>query len=246
MSAPVALAVRAGDRTIPVELYLAEPGAPAVVVLHEIFGVNDDMRRICRRFVENGYHAALPDLYRGGHWLRCMWRTLLHLAREGRSVTDIEAVIDALEARDDTGKVGVVGFCMGGGFAGLLGTRRELGATAIFYGEAPSREKMTRRMCPTFAGYGGKDRSYARFAEQLERDLIELGVPHEVKRYDEAGHSYMNNAGHPVLATLTRPLMHVEYNEQAAEDSWQRMLAFFAEHLGQDRAEGAATLSSRS
>lgn len=58
-----------------------------------------------------------------------------------------------------------------------------------------------------------------------------LGKEHDVRVYEEAGHSYMSDAGHPVLAWLTRPLMHVEYNTEAAEDSWRRMLGFFGRHL---------------
>lgn len=225
------LTVRVEDRSVPVELFLAEGRRPVVVVLHELWGINDDMRRICRRFVENGYHAALPDLYRGGRWTRCIWRTLVSLATEGPVVRDIEGILDALEAREDTGKVGVVGFCLGGGFAGLVGTRRAVGATGIFYGEPPTRARMERQMAPVVAGYGARDIPFARFADQLQRDCASLGIPHDVKLYPRCGHSYMGDAGHPVWAALARPLMRVAYDHEAAEDTWDRMLAFFAIHL---------------
>ena len=75
--------------------------------------------------------------------------------------------------------------------------------------------------------------------DDIIRTLDELGREHDVRIYDDAGHSYMSQAGHPVLAWLTRPLMHVEYNAEAAEDSWRRMLAFFGRHLAGERRAAA-------
>ncbi len=227
---------RAG-RAVPVEIFRPradERTAPraGLVVIHEIFGLNDDIRRIARRFADEGYVAAVPNLMAGGIFVACVLRAAVALrAGHGPVVDELEAVIAMLEARPDVARVGAVGFCMGGGFALLLGTRRRVGAAGVFYGDVRSRDELAHA-CPLTGGYGGRDRMFAPQGRRLIATLEELGREHDVRLYPDAGHSYMNQAGHPVMALLTRPLMHVEYNAEAAEDSWRRMLAFFARHLG--------------
>lgn len=219
---------------VPVEIFTprTEGRAPGVVVIHEIFGLNDDIRRIARRFADEGYVAGAPDLMATGSRLRCMRQVMLALrSGSGPMVEALESVIALLESRDDVGRVGAVGFCMGGGFALLLGTRERVAAAGVFYGETRSREELARA-CPLTGGYGAKDRLFARKGRDLIATLDALGKEHDIRMYDGVGHSYMNDAGHPVMALLTRPLMHVEYNAEAAEDSWRRMLAFFGRHLG--------------
>jgi carboxymethylenebutenolidase len=222
------------DRAVPVEIFRPAVAGrvPALVVIHEIFGVNDDIRRIARRFADAGYLAAAPDLLASGLRLRCIAEVMQGLRTgEGFMVEALEALIAVLEQRADVGRVGAVGFCMGGGFALLLGTRERLSAAGVFYGETRPRHELAR-VCPVTGGYGARDRMFASKARALVADLDALGKEHDVRIYEDAGHSYMNQAEHPVLAVLTRPLLHVEYNAAAAEDSWRRMLAFFARHLG--------------
>lgn len=231
---PERLTVAAGGRTVPVEIFRPPAFAgrgPAVLVLHEIFGLNDDIRRIARRFAAHGYLAAAPDFLADGWYLGCILRAARDLrAGEGPTVAVLEAVIAALTARPDVGKVGVAGFCMGGGYALLLGTRQRVDAAGVFYGDGRSRDELARA-CPLTGGYGGRDRIFAPQGRRLIADLEALGRPHDVVMYEDAGHSYMSDADHPLLAWLTRPLMAVAYDPAAAEDSWRRMLAFFARHL---------------
>jgi carboxymethylenebutenolidase len=230
--------------TIPVEIFRPSaashpPPWPGLVVIHEIFGTNDDIRGIARRFADEGYLAAVPNLMAGGLHLACVLRAMRALAAgRGPAVDALEAVVDVLEARSDAGKVGAVGFCMGGGFALLLGTRERLAAAGVFYGDIRQREELAR-VCPVTGGYGGRDRLFAPKGRELIAALDALGREHDVRIYEHAGHSYMNRAGHPVLAALTRPLMHVAYDADAAEDSWRRMLAFFASHLRDGVARAA-------
>lgn len=227
------ITVTAGARTIPVEVFPTASGGrgPAVLVLSEIFGLNDDIRRIARRFAANGYLAAAPDFLAGGWHLGCVMRAARDLrAGEGATVAVLEAAIAAVAARPDVSRVGVVGFCMGGGYALLLGTRVPLGAAGVFYGDVPGAEALARA-CPIVGGYGGRDRLFAPQGRRLIAELEARGRAHDVVVYEGAGHSYMNDAGHPLLAALSRPLMAVAYDEAAAEDSWRRMLAFFGRHL---------------
>src|SRR5512140_2567523 len=118
LSADETTAIRHGARRVPVEIFKPRsPGRhPGVVVIHEVFGLNDDIRRIARRFGDEGYVAAAPDLTMGGHWIRCMRQLVTDLqAGSGPAVDELEAVIALLEARPDVTRVGTVGFCMGGG-----------------------------------------------------------------------------------------------------------------------------------
>jgi len=234
VSAGEKIQVKIEEHEIPIELF--RPAAagryPGLVVIHEIFGLNDDIRRIARRFADEGYVAAAPDLLAGGLRIVCVARAMMALrSGAGRAVDHLEGVVRWLEQRADVSNVGAVGFCMGGGFALLLGTRSLLSAAAVFYGETCPREQLANA-CPLTGGYGGKDRMIGPKGRRLVETLDELGKEHDIRIHEDAGHSYMNNAGHPFLAWLTRPLMHVEYNREAAEDSWRRMLAFFGEHLG--------------
>jgi carboxymethylenebutenolidase len=193
--------------------------------------LNDDIRRIARRFAANGYVAAAPDLLSGGVKLVCIARAILALrAGSGAMIEELDAVVSLLESRPDVGRVGAAGFCMGGGFALLLGTRQRVAVAAVFYGDTRPEDELARA-CPLTGGYGAKDRMFGGKGRALVATLDALGKEHDVRVYEEAGHSYMNEAGHPVLALLSRPLLHVEYDEHAAEDSWRRMLAFFAKHL---------------
>jgi carboxymethylenebutenolidase len=220
-------------RTIPVEIFqpAGAPPHPAVVVLPELFGVNDDIRRIARRFADNGYVAAAADFLAGGWRIPCIAQAIRDLnAGSGPVVAALEDVIGMLEGRPDVGKVGVVGFCMGGGFALLLGCRGRPSVAGVYYGETRPRAELVNA-CPVMGGFGALDRTFAGKGRRLIADLDAVGKEHDVRMYEDAGHSFMNDSGHPLLATLTRPLLHVEYNATAAEDSWRRMLAFFGRHL---------------
>ncbi len=233
MSADEVMTLDVAGRALPVELFRPRRSgrAPAILVIHEIFGLNDDIRRIARRFADHGYLAAAPDLMSGGWYLGCVLRAARDLrAGAGPNVAALESVIAALEARPDVDKIGTAGFCMGGGFALLLGTRRRVEAAGVFYGDVRPADELARA-CPLVGGYGGRDHLFAAQGRRLIATLDALGKDHDVRMYEDVGHSYMNDAGHPVLALLTRPLMAVAYDPVAAEDSWRRMLEFFGRHL---------------
>src|SRR3954468_11580235 len=109
---------------------------PGVVVIHEIFGLNDDIREHAARLAGAGSLAIAPDLYRGHGARRCLMQTFKALSSgQGRAFDDIESVRVQLAAREDcSGRVGVIGFCMGGGFT-LLTAARGFDAAAPNYGQ---------------------------------------------------------------------------------------------------------------
>ncbi len=217
--------------------YLAEPrGAgpfPGVVVIQDSLGLGDDIREQADRLGAAGYLAFAPDLY-SGRGIRCVIATL-RASRSGRGAAydDIEAARRWLAAREDcTGRIGIIGFCMGGGFALLSASALPFDASAVNYGEVPSNAaERLAGACPIVASYGRRDPTLRGRAARLETALTELGVAHDVKEYPDAGHSFMNRIN---TGPLFSPVVHFvgfDYHHPSAEDAYRRILAFFDEHL---------------
>ncbi len=220
----------------PTRGYLADPvGAgpwPGVVVLHEVFGVNADIRSKADRLAAEGYLALAPDLYAGQSWVRCVRGAFRQLrAQSGLAFEAIDSARELLAARVDcTGKTGVIGFCLGGSFALLCAPRGEFSAAAVNYGEVPKdAERILAGSCPVVASYGARDPMGVSHPKRLEAALTALDVPHDVKVYPEAGHSFMSPKP-PLLAPVT-VLARMDFKPDAAEDAWQRILAFFGQYL---------------
>ena len=208
--------------------------AAGVVVIHEAFGLTGDIRDIATRFAGEGYVALAPDLYSPGLKALCVAQAMMTLARRrGATLDRVASARDWLARRPevDGDRVGAVGFCMGGGFALLLGTSGGLRATSVNYGDVPKRVDDLRGVCPVVGSYGADDRRLVPAARRLESFLTDLDVPHDVKVYEGVGHSFLNRE-HPAWADKTfGRLMPIGYDEAAAEDAWRRILAFFADHL---------------
>lgn len=216
------------------------PGRPAVLVIHEALGLNAEMRRIVGRFAANGYVALAPDFLAGlGPIPLCIGRFMRGIGRvgRGRPYRQLDAARDWLAARPevDGDRIGVAGFCMGGGFALLYAAdrgRERVQAAAPFYGPVPRDPADLARTCPIVASYGGRDRLFGRDGDRLAGMLAELGIEHDVKTYPDAGHAFMSRIDGPIGWLGRRLPMHVAYDEAAAEDAWRRVLTFFDRHLG--------------
>jgi carboxymethylenebutenolidase len=220
----------------PTRGYLAIPAGsgpwPGVVVIHEIFGLNADIRSQADRLAEHGYLALAPDLYRGRPWVRCLRGSFRQLhAGSGPAFEAIDAARELLAARvDSTGKTGVIGFCLGGAFALLCAPRGEFSAAAVNYGEVPKdAERVLAGSCPVVASYGARDPMGASHPKRLEAVLTTLGVPHEVKVYPDAGHSFMSHK--PPLFAPVAVLARLDFKPEATQDAWRRIFAFFGRYL---------------
>ena len=217
--------------------YLAIPSAgqgpwPGVVVIHEAFGLNDDIRKKADQFAARGYLALAPDLNDGKFWVRCVRSALGQLrAQSGPAFAVLEAARDFLAARaDSTGRTGVIGFCMGGGFALLCAPRPGFSPASVNYGEVPKdAEGALAGACSIVGSYGGRDPMGTGHPERLQRALAVLEVPHDVKVYPGSGHRFLSQASGAgaVLAKVTR----MSYQQADAADAWQRIFAFFGEYL---------------
>jgi carboxymethylenebutenolidase len=219
--------------------YLAVPSGtgpwPGVVVIHEALGLTNDIRQQTDRLAREGYLAVAVDLFSAGGVVRCLRRTFAAvLSGDGPAFGDIEATRQLVASHpDSTGKVGVIGFCMGGGFA-LLAASRGFDAAAPNYGALPKNAaEVLRGACPIVASYGGRDVALRHAAPKLETALTEAGVVHDVKEYPGVGHSFMNQ--HPVgrFGPFTRleKVVGLHYDQPSAEDAWTRITDFFGTHL---------------
>src|SRR3989442_10889672 len=219
-------------------LALPDGGArrPAVIVIHEIFGLNDDIRRITARVAALGYVALAPDLFdTGAVRALCVLRVFLALRRRERpAFADLEAARAWLVRRPevDAARTGVVGFCLGGGFALLYAVRAPLAAAGVFYGEVPRSAGELRGVCPVLAGYGGRDRLFASQGRPPQQLLAEAPLPHDVHVYPDAGHSYMSRHTGAMATLAAWGPMAVGFNAGAEADSWRRIEAFFRAQLG--------------
>ena len=196
---------------------------PAVVVIHEIFGLNDNIRDIASRFSREGYAALAVDLFAGRNRALCMAQMMggmLFNSLEHRGVKNLKAALSFLSQQPgiDSGRVGAIGFCMGGGLAIAWACSDDrLGAIAPFYGMNPRPLEAVKRACPVVGSYPEKDFT-AGAAKKLDAELSEANVPHDIKIYEGAKHSFFNDQGGA-------------YDASASADAWERTLEFFGAHL---------------
>ena len=233
----------------PLPAYLASPeGAgpwPGAVVVQEALGMSDDLRAQADRLAGAGYLAIVPDLYgRGGTRIGCMVSAFRQLgARSGAVFDDIGAARAFLAAFPDcTGRIGLVGFSLGGSLGLICAARPGFAAASINYAQVPKDAPvLLTGSCPIVASYGGRDRLFASMPGKLSEALDGAGVPHDVKVYPEAGHSFMSRGGgaaYSVIKALSSTSSRIGYHAEAAQDSWRRILAFFGEHLEKDSEPG--------
>ncbi len=231
-------AAASSEGSRPLRGYLARPEGsgpwPGVLTIHEVFGLDDVMRRQADRLARAGYLTLAVDLYSAGGAMRCVVSTMRAMfSGRGRAFSDIATARRwLLGSPDCTGKVGVIGFCMGGGFA-LLSAHDGFDAASVNYGQLPKDvEAALAQACPIVGSYGGRDRPLKGAAAKLDAALTKAGVVHDVKEYPNAGHAFLNDAmaGPRPLRPLLR-VAGIGPEPASAADAWLRIEAFFAEHL---------------
>ncbi len=210
--------------------YLALPSDknarhPALIVIQEWWGLNDWVKEQTDRFATQGYVTLAVDLYRGKV---AADQSLAHeLSRglpEDRAINDLKAGVDFLAARSDVDakKIGVIGWCMGGGYALQLAIADpRISATVINYGRLVTDPAVIARIkSPILGNFGGEDRGILpQDVKVFETALIKAGKSADVKIYGGAGHAFMNANNKP------------GYVEAAAKDAQGRIDAFFARYL---------------
>jgi carboxymethylenebutenolidase len=222
-------------------IYVGQPKGdgpfPAVLVVSDALGMTTDLRNQVDWLASEGYLAAAPDLYYWGGRLRCLFSTVRQAGSgDGQIFEDFETVRSWLiDHPESTGRVGVIGFCLGGGFALLLAGNGRFDVVSSNYGGLTKKALAgLAGSCPIVGSYGGLDRSLRKEPAQISSVLREHGIPFDMKVYPDAGHSFMNDhldSETPMWVIVTGKLIASGYHEPSANDARSRITAFFAEHL---------------
>lgn len=220
--------VRYASGSETVEGYLVTPAGagpfPALVVIHEWWGLNDQVKEEARRLAAEGYVALAVDLYRGR--VAKDADEAHELSRglpEDRARRDLLAAFSYLAGRQDVGRngIGSIGWCMGGGYSLALALAEpRLAASVIYYGRLVSDEASLDKVhAPVLGLFGEDDRGIpVASVRAFEGTMKKLGKPVEIHIYPGAGHAFANPA---------RP----SYREAAAQDAWAKSLGFLEREL---------------
>jgi carboxymethylenebutenolidase len=211
--------------------YLAQPAGaetrpdddlPALIVIHEWWGLNEHVQTMARLLAQHGYKALAVDLY-GGEVADDPQaaQRLMQGVDEGEAQDNLRQAHRYLAGELESPRIGVIGWCFGGGWAlqtALLVP--ELDAAVVYYGRlVTDRDALSGLEVPVLGIFGAEDSSLpVASVRELERTLEELGKPVEIHVYDGAGHAFANPSGE-------------RYVPEAARDAWQKTLAFLAAHL---------------
>lgn len=209
------------------ESYYAKPVGdsitPGVVVIHEAFGLNDNIREITGQFAEQGYAALAVDLFSNRNRMICMMQAMYGILirpLNNATLDDLNSTMAFLRGQKgvDANRIGVAGFCMGGSYALQLAvTDKGMKAASIFYGMNPKPLEAVAQACPIVGNYPDKDFT-TQAARDLEAQLTRYNIPHDVKIYEDTKHSFFSQ-------------QRTQVEVDATKDAWQRMLSFFGEHL---------------
>jgi carboxymethylenebutenolidase len=213
--------------------YLAEPaqatGAPAVVVIQEWWGLNDQIRGVADRFAAAGYTALVPDLYRGKSTVAAeeAHHLMTNLNFADAASQDVRGAVQFLKGR--AAKVGVTGFCLGGALTVLSLTMvPEVSAGVVWYGLPPLEfVDASKIKAPLLAHWATQDGAFPiASVDALEEKLRAAGVTYEGQRY-LAQHAFANET-----AVGPHRLPITQYDAAWAQIAWDRTLRFFGRHLG--------------
>lgn len=215
-----------------ISAYLTRPKGdgrlPAVVVIHENRGLNDHIRDVARRLAKAGYAALAPDLLtrQGGTGSFATPDDAIKgigKLDEETITKDLTSAINYLKGQGfvRANKIGVVGFCWGGGNVLLISTRhKDLAASVVFYGRNPKNLDDVKNIPgPVLGHYGEKDEGITAAVPKLEEAMKKYGKSFQYKIYPAAPHAFHND---------TNPQ---RYHPEAAKEAWSRTLEFFKQHL---------------
>lgn len=211
--------------------YLSSPKGdgrfPAVLVIHENRGLNDHTRDVARRFAVEGFVALAPDILARKGGTGSMEspdkaREMLSTISAEDALTDLKTGLEYLNRHPKVlnGQLGSVGFCWGGARSFLLAIESDLlRAAVVFYGSAPSLDKLPEVKCPVLGIYGETDERITSHVPDVAKAMEEAGKKFDYKIYEGAGHAFFNDTG-------------TRYDAVAAKDAWKRSMEFLHTNLG--------------
>lgn len=218
---------KSGDETVQGVLY-TPPGSgpfPAIIVIHEWWGLNDWVKDQASKLSDQGYVALAVDLYRGKVATTSdEAHEITRVVPEDRAKRDLNAAFDYLASQPNVKKdrIGAIGWCWGGGYSLDLALQQPtLAADVINYGRlATDPEALKKINAPILGLFGAQDRGITPDdVHKFEQAMKQLGKTIEVKIYDDAGHAFEN------------PNNKTGYRPDDAADAWSRTVDFFAANL---------------
>lgn len=207
--------------------YLARPEGvavtPGIIVIHEWWGLNDNIRMMTDKLAGEGYTALAVDLYKGK-----VAESPDSAGTYARSVDDDEALDNLTQAygylneKQQADNIGVIGWCFGGAWSlnTALAHPQKIDATVIYYGRlVTDTEKLKTLEMPVLGIFGEEDGGIPpQKVKEFESALNEVGVENSIHIYEGAGHAFANPSG-------------TRYVEEAAEDAWQKTVRFLEQNL---------------
>ena len=196
---------------------------PGVILIHEWWGLNDNIRAMADKLAAQGYHALAVDLY-GGQVATTpdQAKTIMQSVQEAQGVDNLRQARTWLADVANAGQIGVMGWCFGGGWALTAGlTQGEaIDAVVMYYGRVKTKPEEVKPLeAPVLGLFGAEDQGIpVAQVKEFEAALQRAGENATIHVYEGAGHAFANPSGQ-------------NYQEQAAKDAWDKTLAFLAKHL---------------
>ncbi len=230
------------DATTPAYYVAPEGARGAIVLIHEIWGLNEHTKDVARRLGEEGYAVLAPDVLEDTGITRMIDPSIFKEMADPATRNEAQKRMrDALAPMHAPGfaqrtlarllachaflqdeefeRIAVMGFCFGGTYSFALAAHAQLRAAIPFYGHPPSEEDLARVSCPVLAFYGAKDENLMSGLPELERQMKAHKKDFTAKVYEGTGHAFFND---------TNEMM---YNADAAKDAWKRALEFLKRHM---------------
>ena len=227
--------IKVPDKKVPMKTYVVYPErpdkAPVVIIIHEIFGESDWIRGVADQFAAEGFIAIAPDMLSGygpdGGGTDSLGgqqnvTKIVYTIKYPEVTANLNAVREyALKIPAANGKIGVVGFCWGGGQSFEYATiQPELNAAVVYYGKATDPD-LTKIKAPIAGFYGGNDSRITATVKPTKEAMDKLGKVYEPHVYEGAGHGFLRQIeGEKNAANL-----------KAAQEAWPATIAFLKEHL---------------
>lgn len=207
--------------------YLSKPvdgeNNPGIIVIHEWWGLNDNIRMMVDKLAGEGYTALAVDLYNGNvAELPDSAKAYMGMVNKDEAIENLTQAHGYLTEQQGSENVGVIGWCFGGGWSlqTSLAHPEEIDATVIYYGQlVTDAEQLKKLQMPVLGIFGAEDQGIpVENVNEFESALNEARVMNSIHIYDGAGHAFANPSG-------------TRYQKEAAEDAWQKTVDFLEEHL---------------
>jgi carboxymethylenebutenolidase len=206
--------------------FLAKPESPGdypgVIMIHEFWGLNDNVKMMAKELARSGYVVLAVDLYEGQVTDdRTRASELSSGINQERATANLRAATQYLRQNENVSRIASLGWCFGGGQSLQLALSGEpLDATVIYYGRLTSDQSMLNQIeWPVLGIFGAKDQSISvDSVNAFQNSLDELGVTNEIHIYPDVGHAFANPSG-------------MNYAPNETRDAWEKTLTFLENNL---------------